>query len=247
MPGSCGLQRGAVRCASGPPCRPLPGAPAGRSGHLRCARPCRPLRPPSLLRLAAAAAACSGAALPAWAPGPAARWPWLGPPPLPGGRSGGRLACRRGGCARRPGPGAPPGAPAAAGAGPVPRRARLAGVLGPRRGRPGGSRCAPLRAPCGGGRPWAAPRSPASRPRRPGPPSPGPCRAAPLSGCAAGAPPAPGALVAALRAAPLVAPAPGALGLLGGAAVLVPGAGGLGHLRAAASRVYRLRRRLRRP
>lgn len=105
-------------------------------------------------------------------------------------------ACRRAACARRRGPGAPPAAPAAAWAGPgvgglasPPPRPPAWGSCGPP--------CAPLRARCGGARPWAAPGGPSPRPRRAGAPSPGPCRAARLSPWAA----APSSLRGALGAA----------------------------------------------
>lgn len=85
-------------------------------------------------------------------------------------------ACRRAACARRRGPGAPPAAPAAAWAGPgvgglasPPPRPPAWGSCGPP--------CAPLRARCGGARPWAAPGGPSPRPRRAGSPL-----APPLSG-----------------------------------------------------------------
>ena len=101
----------------GPPCAPAArSAPLGRrpvsAPGLRSRPPGRPLGPL----------------------GAGGRCGWLGPPPLPWGRSGGRSACRRAACARRRGPVPPPAGPAAAWPGPAPGGRASPGARPPPRG-----------------------------------------------------------------------------------------------------------------
>lgn len=206
--------------------RPLRGraplSPAARCSRwsLRASAVCSPLPPPPPAVLAsppsaAAAAACSGAALPACRSGPRLRRSRLRParaPSAPLGSLRGSLglSARR----LRPSPRSrrSPRGPRCGGGGSGPPAGS------PRRGpRPPAwaSGWVALRAAAGSLRGWSplgCSALPVLPPAPPGSPLAGPLSGRAPSGCAAGAPPAPGALVAPLRSAPLVAPAPGACG-----------------------------------
>lgn len=212
---ACGL--GPLRGRSWAPCRPgrfwgpghgarRPGRvppPVRSAGLLRYARPWPPSAPLGRCGPCPAALPPPRAPLPAWAPGPLrGRWPWLGPlrslgvapgslrpiggPPAPVGGAG---VLPRGAPLRR-GRFRPPAALARRGLGP------LLGGSGP-----GGSCRLP---PPGGGAALLPPPGLRPLPRRPGSPSPRPCRAARLTPWAAPPPPSGGGWGA---AAPPLCPA----------------------------------------